>query len=329
MTSSSAPPSQHIPVMLAEVLESLSPQSGKTYVDGTFGAGGYSRAILSTANCTVYGIDRDPDAVKIGKELAKENPHFHILEGNFSQMDALLEGQNVRHVDGVVLDLGVSSMQLDQADRGFSFQKEGPLDMRMEQQGETAAHLLNTLPEKEIAHIIWYYGDEPKSRSIARAIVNHRTKAPFINTLDLTKIIHAICKRHPGQKIDPATKTFQAIRIYVNKEMEALEQGLVAAEKILKEDGRLVVVAFHSLEDRRAKTFLQLRSGKKPGTSRHQLTPVTEEKSPTFRFIEKKAIAPRDAEVRLNPRARSAKLRWAVRTAASSWDSFEGDPSCK
>ncbi len=316
---------EHTPVMLREVLESLSPQMGKTYVDGTFGAGGYSRAILNQANCAVYGIDRDPDAVKIGKKLAQENPRFHILQGNFSDMDKLLESQSITHVDGIVLDLGVSSMQLDQAERGFSFQKEGPLDMRMEQQGETAAHLLNTLSEKEIAHIIWYYGDEPKSRSIARAIVNHRQKALFKNTLDLTQIIHSICKRHPGQKIDPATKTFQAIRIYINKEIESLEQGLIAAERLLKEGGHLVVVSFHSLEDRPVKAFLQLRSGKNPGTSRHQLSVKQEEKSPTFQLIEKKALAPTDEEIRSNPRARSAKLRWAIRTAAQTW----GPLSCK
>lgn len=325
MTSPLSNAAEHTPVMLSEVLESLSPQTGKTYVDGTFGAGGYSRAILDKANCTVYGIDRDPDAVKIGKKLAQENSHFHILEGNFSEMDKLLEAQNITHVDGIVLDLGVSSMQLDHADRGFSFQKEGPLDMRMEKKGETAAYLLNTLSEKEIAHIIWYYGDEPKSRSIARAIVNHRTKTPFENTLDLTKIIHSICKRHPGQKIDPATKTFQAIRIYINKEIESLEQGLVAAERLLKEEGRLVVVSFHSLEDRPVKTFLQLRSGKNPGPSRHQLALTREEKSPTFRLIEKKAVSPTDAEVRRNPRARSAKLRWAIRTSSQPWESL----SCK
>jgi 16S rRNA (cytosine1402-N4)-methyltransferase len=306
--------------MLTEVLESLSPQAGKTYVDGTFGAGGYSRAILNAANCIVYGIDRDPDAVKIGKKLAQENPHFHILQGNFSDMDKLLESQNISHVDGVVLDLGVSSMQLDQAERGFSFQKEGPLDMRMEQKGETAAHLLNTLSEKEIAHIIWYYGDEPKSRSIARAIVTHRQRALFTNTLDLTKIIHSICKRHPGQKIDPATKTFQAIRIYINKEIESLEQGLVAAEKLLKEGGRLVVVSFHSLEDRPVKAFFQLKSGKNPRPSRHQLAVKKEEQSPTFQLIEKKALAPTEVEVRSNARARSAKLRWALRTSAASWE---------
>ncbi len=325
MTSPSLNASEHTPVMLKEVLESLAPQEGKTYVDGTFGAGGYSRALLNAANCTVYGIDRDPDAVEIGKKLAQENPRFQILQGNFSEMDKLLESQTIAHVDGVVLDLGVSSMQLDQAERGFSFQKEGPLDMRMEQTGETAAHLLNTLSEKEIAHIIWYYGDEPKSRSIARAIVNHRQKALFTNTLDLTKIIHSICKRHPGQKIDPATKTFQAIRIYINKEIESLEQGLIAAERLLKEGGRLVIVSFHSLEDRPVKAFLQLRSGKSLGTSRHQLSVTREEKSPTFQLIQKKTIAPTDAEVRSNPRARSAKLRWAIRTSSQPWESV----SCK
>jgi 16S rRNA (cytosine1402-N4)-methyltransferase len=325
MTPLSLNASEHTPVMLREVLESLSPQAGETYVDGTFGAGGYSRALLNAANCTVYGIDRDPDAVEIGKKLAQENPRFQILQGNFSEMDKLLESQNITHVDGVVLDLGVSSMQLDQAERGFSFQKEGPLDMRMEQRGETAAHLLNTLSEKEIAHIIWYYGDEPKSRSIARAIVSHRQKALFTNTLDLTKIIHSICKRHPGQKIDPATKTFQAIRIYINKEIESLEQGLMAAERLLKEGGRLVIVSFHSLEDRPVKAFLQLRSGKSLGTSRHQLSVTREEKSPTFQLIQKKTIAPTDAEIRSNPRARSAKLRWAVRTSAQPWESV----SCK
>jgi 16S rRNA (cytosine1402-N4)-methyltransferase len=325
MTPLSLNASEHTPVMLREVLESLSPQAGETYVDGTFGAGGYSRALLNAANCTVYGIDRDPDAVEIGKKLAQENPRFQILQGNFSEMDKLLESQNITHVDGVVLDLGVSSMQLDQAERGFSFQKEGPLDMRMEQRGETAAHLLNTLSEKEIAHIIWYYGDEPKSRSIARAIVSHRQKALFTNTLDLTKIIHSICKRHPGQKIDPATKTFQAIRIYINKEIESLEQGLMAAERLLREGGRLVIVSFHSLEDRPVKAFLQLRSGKSLGTSRHQLSVTREEKSPTFQLIQKKTIAPTDAEIRSNPRARSAKLRWAVRTSAQPWESV----SCK
>lgn len=305
----------HQPVMLHEILKALDPQKGKIYVDSTFGAGGYTRAILDSADCKVYGIDRDPDAIQRGQQLAAHNKNFTILEGNFSDLEQLLKDANISAIDGIVFDLGVSSPQLDESERGFSFQKDGPLDMRMEKKGETAADVVNTLGEKELARIIWEYGDEPKSRSIAKAIVERRKEVPFTRTLDLAALVHKIVKKKPHQKIDPATKTFQALRIYVNAELKSLEQGLEAAEKMLAPGGRLVVVSFHALEDERVKKFLRHQSGNTPNPSRHQPMIAEQNPLPSFQILERKAQQPSDEEVTLNPRARSARLRWAIRTS--------------
>ncbi len=314
----------HRPVMLEEVIASLQPQDGKVYLDGTFGAGGYTKAILSHANCTVYAIDRDPEAIQRAHVLQKSLPHLHIVEGNFADMDQLMASQHPSKVDGIVLDLGVSSPQLDQAERGFSFQKDGPLDMRMEKHGPTAADIVNSYPEHKLAHILWTYGDEKKSRQIAHRIVQERSKKPFTTTLQLSGLVHSVIPKHPSQKIDPATKTFQALRIYINKEIESLKRGLIAAEKILNPGGHLVVVSFHALEDKEVKVFLQSRSGKKSNPSRYSPLPLSSiEHAPTFQLIEKKAIAPRPQEVARNARARSAKLRWALRTPATPWPDEE------
>ena len=309
----------HTPVMLQEVLTALAPQDGCVYVDGTFGAGGYTRAILNAAACKVYGIDRDPDAVKRGKELEATEKRFTILEGNFANLDLLLKETEIDTVDGIVFDLGVSSAQLDEAERGFSFQKEGPLDMRMEKKGPTAADLVNTLPEKTLADIIWRYGDEPKSRTIAKAIVTRRKDQPFTTTLELAATIHTVCKRRPHQKIDPATKTFQALRIHLNQELQSLEQGLEAAERALSPKGRLVVVSFHALEDGRVKKFLRHHSGETPNPSRHHPVAQTAPSFPPFSTKERKAKKPSDEEVHQNVRARSARLRWAIRTDHPTW----------
>lgn len=305
----------HTPVMLQEVLAALAPQDGKTYVDSTFGAGGYSRAILKTADCKVYGIDRDPDAIVRGNQLAAQEKHFTILEGNFADLDHLLKDAHVGSVDGIVFDLGVSSPQLDEAHRGFSFQKDGPLDMRMDQKGQTAADVVNTLSEKELAHIIWYYGDEPKSRAIAKAIVERRKTQPFSRTMELADLIHTVIKKKPHQKIDPATKTFQALRIHLNQELQSLEKGLEAAERALAPEGRLVVVSFHALEDERVKKFLRQKSGDIPNPSRHCPAPTAAMSQPTFSIMQRKAQKPSDNEINLNPRSRSARLRWAIRTS--------------
>lgn len=312
--------SVHKPVMLQEVLGALQPEDGKTYVDGTFGAGGYTQAILGQAKCTVYAIDRDPEAIQRGKVLHASLPNLHMLEGNFADMDHLMATQLHPKVDGVVLDLGVSSPQLDQADRGFSFQKDGPLDMRMEKKGFSAADVVNAYPEHKLAHIFWAYGDERKSKQIAHRIVEERLKNPITTTLQLANLIHGVIPKHLHQKIDPATKTFQALRIYVNKEIDSLKKGLVAAEKILNPGGHLVVVSFHSLEDKEVKAFLQSRSGKKSNPSRHAPSLNSSiQLAPSFQLIEKKSITPTGKEIAQNPRARSAKLRWAVRTLADAW----------
>lgn len=308
--------SLHTPVMLTEVIRALSPKDGAIYVDGTFGAGGYTNAILSAADCHVYGIDRDPDATKRGQVLQKETKRrFTIVEGNFKDLDLLLAAENIHQVDGIVFDLGVSSPQLDEAHRGFSFQKDGPLDMRMAQSGPTAADFVNNAAEDKIAHIIWAYGDEPKARRIAKAIVSQRKKEPFLRTLQLAQLIHTVVPTRPHQKIDPATKTFQAIRIHINEELEALAKGLEAALRLLKPEGRLVVVSFHALEDGYVKRFFRQHSGRTPNPSRYQ--PMEAEAvAPLLRILSTKAEKPTNEEVRHNPRARSARLRWALRTAA-------------
>ncbi len=296
----------HIPVLLDEVIGALAISPGETHVDGTFGAGGYSRAMLA-AGANVIAFDRDPDAIAAGR--AADVPGLTLVEDRFSRMAA-----HVEEVDGVTLDIGVSSMQLDQAARGFSFQSDGPLDMRMEQAGESAADFLNTADEGDIADIIYRYGDEPKSRRIARAIVAAR---PVTRTAELASVVRRAVGWREGQKSDPATRTFQAVRIHINRELGELEDGLEAAERVLKAGGRLAVVTFHSLEDRIVKRFLRERSGQTPAGSRHLPDMVGRGPAPTFEAVAKPVRAS-EAELTRNPRARSATLRVARRTAHSS-----------
>lgn len=299
----------HIPVLLNEVVESIAPKDGGVYVDGTFGAGGYTRAVLDAADCTVYAIDRDPDAIREGQKLVDAyKGRLHLLHGTFGEMAELVRGEGVDFVDGVMLDIGVSSMQIDRAERGFSFQKDGALDMRMSQNGLSAADVLNTFGEREIADIIYKYGEERFSRRIAAAVVEQRKTAPFKTTLEFADLIRRTVP-HKREDIDPATRSFQALRIYVNDELGQLESGLSAAHDLLKAGGRMAIVSFHSLEDRIVKTFMQEKSGKTANPSRYM--PVVEKQAATLKTITKKPIVPTESETKFNPRARSARLRVA------------------
>jgi len=301
----------HIPVLLKEVMEQISPKDGGIYVDGTFGAGGYSRAALQAADCKVYAIDRDPDAVANGQSLTEKfKGRLKLLHGTFGKMKELLNDEGVDHVDGVMLDIGVSSMQIDQAERGFSFQKDGALDMRMSQNGLSAADVVNKYGEKEIADIIYLYGEERYSRRIAAAIVSRRREQPFLTTLELAGVIRSVVP-HKKDDIDPATRTFQALRIYVNDELEQLRSGLSEAEALLNHGGRMAVVSFHSLEDRIVKNFIQEKSGKTARPSRY--LPDVPETAATLKSLTKKPITPSSQECLENPRARSARLRSAER----------------
>jgi 16S rRNA (cytosine1402-N4)-methyltransferase len=310
-------PQTHIPVLLREVIEGLRVKDGGIYVDGTFGRGGYARAILeATKTNRVIGIDRDPEAVAVGEKLAASyKSRFTILHGPFGAMDVLLAGEQIRQVDGVTLDLGVSSPQINQASRGFSFQADGPLDMRMSQSGPTAADIVNRLDETELANIIYTCGEERLSRRIARRIVESRTQHPITTTHQLASLVRSVVPRS-GDGIDPATRTFQALRIHVNDELGELRRGLEAAESLLKPQGRLAVVSFHSLEDRAVKEFLRRRSGNSANVSRH--VPANDDAAPvpSFRLLTRKPQSPSSEEIRINPRARSAKLRVAERTDA-------------
>lgn len=307
----------HFPVLLREVVEALAPKDGGIYIDGTFGRGGYSRALLTAAKTRVIGIDRDPEAVKTGEKLAAEfKPRFTILHGPFGAMDILLVGTGVQQVDGIALDLGVSSPQFDNAERGFSFAKDGPLDMRMSLAGPTAADVVNTMGEKELADIIYLYGEERHSRRIAKRIVKAREQTAILRTAQLADIVRRSLPRGKDG-IDPATRTFQALRIHVNDELGELRRGLAAAEILLKPRGRLAVVSFHSLEDRIVKDFLRRRSTTASGLSRHMPAANDDAPPPSFLLLSRKAVTPAAAEIRANPRARSAKLRIAERTEAS------------
>ncbi len=308
---------KHTPVMLAEVLEAMQPKQGEVYVDGTFGAGGYTRALLESCECRVYAIDRDPNVKPTADILAQQYPNrFLLLSGTFGEMVELLAREGIASVDGVVLDVGVSSMQIDSADRGFSFRHDGPLDMRMSQEGVSAADIVNTYEEEEIADILYQYGEEKMSRRIARAIVEKRKETPFTRTSQLADLVRSVVRgKHDG--IDPATRTFQALRIAVNDELLELERGLEAAEQLLATGGRLIVVTFHSLEDRIVKQFYQSRSGDTRGGSRHFPATVNAV-PPTFFLTRKKALSASDTEIQRNPRARSAKLRVAIRTHTPS-----------
>ena len=311
----------HISVMLPEVLSALQPRDGEIYVDGTFGAGGYSRALLNAAECRVYAIDRDPEVRRFAEVLEKEFAgRFVLLAGNFADMVELLASEGVERVDGVVLDVGVSSMQIDTAERGFSFRNDGPLDMRMSQDGMSAADLVNEADETELADILYHYGEERQSRRIAKAIVEARAIAPITRTSQLAEIVRRVLGRGKDG-IDPATRTFQALRIKVNHELEELERALAAAESLLVSGGRLVVVAFHSLEDRIVKQFLTLRSSATSGVSRH-LPPSLEAGAaplPSFFLRPRGAVKVGADEASNNSRARSAKLRAAVRTDNPVW----------
>lgn len=309
--ASAAAPAPHISVLLEEVLDALAIAPGEVHVDGTFGAGGYASA-MARAGARVFALDRDPDAIREGQAVADAHG-ITLIPGEFSRMDALLAERGVDKVSGVTLDIGVSSMQLDRAERGFSFQSDGPLDMTMAQDGMNAADFLNTAPEEEIADVIYRYGEEPRSRRVARAIVDAR---PLERTGQLAAVVRRALGYKPHDKKDPATRTFQAIRIHVNRELEELERGLEAAEALLEEGGRLAVVTFHSLEDRIVKQFLRNRSGGEGAGSRH-LPQRADGPAPTF-AKPAKAVRPGEAELARNPRARSATLRSAVRTAAPS-----------
>ena len=301
----------HIPVLLKEVMEQISPKDGGIYVDGTFGAGGYTRAVLQAADCKVYAIDRDPDAIASGQALVEEfNGRLHLLHGTFGSMKELLNDEGIENVDGVMLDIGVSSMQIDQAERGFSFQKDGALDMRMSQNGLSAADVVNKYGEKELADIIYLYGEERCSRRIAAAIVSRRREQPFLTTLDLAHVIRSVVP-HKKDDIDPATRTFQALRIYVNDELEQLRSGLSGAEALLNRGGRMAVVSFHSLEDRIVKNFITEKSGKTARPSRY--LPDVPAADATLKPLTKKPILPSSQECLENPRARSARLRTAER----------------
>ena len=312
-----AVPTGHVPVLVDEVVAALRLVPGETLVDGTFGAGGYTRALLGAGAGRVIGFDRDPDAIANGPALVPD-PKLTLIEERFSQMDRVLDERDLSPVDGIVLDIGVSSMQLDQAERGFAFGQDGPLDMRMSKAGLTAAEFVNEADEAEIARVIKEYGEEPRARSVARAIVAAR---PLTRTAELAAVVRKALRHHAGMKTDPATRTFQAIRIHLNAELDELEAGLRAAERALRPGGRLAVVTFHSLEDRIVKRFMKERSGDVPAGSRHRPLAAAGP-PPSFNEVAK-PLSASDAELARNPRARSARLRSAVRTAAPAWDQPE------
>jgi 16S rRNA (cytosine1402-N4)-methyltransferase len=314
---SSAP---HIPVLGREAIEHLAPREGGIYVDATFGAGGYSRAILDVPGTRVIAIDRDQTAIAGGAELvARAAGRLTLVEDRFSNLAEVCAAQGIDAVDGVVMDVGVSSMQLDQAGRGFSFRLDGPLDMRMGQAGPTAADIVARASESDLADIIYLFGEERQSRRVARAIVADRQETPFTTTRALADLVGRVVRSKPGD-IHPATRTFQALRIFVNEELEELQTALAAAERVLKPGGRLVVVSFHSLEDRIVKNFLSERS-KTGGGSRH--LPELAQGAPSFQPLTRRPVIAGEAEVAHNPRARSAKLRAAERTAAPAHDDSE------
>lgn len=310
-------PAPHTPVLLAEVLSALRADEGGGFLDGTFGAGGYTRAILDADPANrVIAVDRDPTAIEAGRAMvAASQGRLDLVEGRFGDLEDIVREAGLSGaLDGVVLDIGVSSMQLDRAERGFSFRLDGPLDMRMEAKGESAADLVNEADEAYLADVIYHYGEERRARAIARAIVERRRRAPFETTRDLADLVAGLVRAEPHGP-HPATRTFQALRIAVNDELGELSRALHAAERVLKPGGRLVVVTFHSLEDRIVKQFLATRAGRAAGASRH--TPVAGPgPEPTFTLATKGPVAPGEAETAANPRARSAKLRAGERTAA-------------
>jgi 16S rRNA (cytosine1402-N4)-methyltransferase len=303
------------------MLAALAPQGGKTYIDGTFGGGGYARAILGTAHgCRVLALDRDPEAIAAGTALADSYPEQLILRtAPFGRLDHIAQDAGLASVDGVVLDLGVSSMQIDDPGRGFSFQSDGPLDMRMSREGPTAADLVNDAEEAELADVLFHLGEERAARRIARRIVARRSARPFLRTGDLAALVQGVIGREKIAGRHAATRTFQALRMHVNDELGELARGLAAAERTLAPGGRLVVVSFHSLEDRLIKGFFKERAAAGARGSRH-LPPTTGDRpAASFRFVNPRPVSPRPEEIAANPRARSAKLRAVLRTAAPAW----------
>lgn len=309
----SASAQRHISVLGREAVEWLAPRAGGIYVDATFGAGGYSRSILEIAGTRVIGIDRDRTAIAGGFDLVdRSDGRLVLVQDRFSNLADVCAAQGAAAVDGVVMDVGVSSMQLDQAERGFSFRFDGPLDMRMGHEGPTAADVVAKASETDLASVIYIYGEERHSRRIARAIAAARKEAPIKTTRALAELVARVVRAKPHE-IHPATRTFQALRIFVNEELDELHEALAAAERVLKPGGRLVVVSFHSLEDRIVKNFLGQR-GKVSAGSRH--LPEVERAATSFEILTKRPVTPGEAEIAANPRARSAKLRAAERTAA-------------
>jgi 16S rRNA (cytosine1402-N4)-methyltransferase len=305
--------SRHVPVLLEEVLAALAVCRDGIYLDATFGGGGYARAILAAGAGRLLGLDRDPAAVARGRQLAAGDRRLVMLQGRFGDMEGLLAEVGTLRLDGIVLDLGLSSDQLADASRGFAFASDGPLDMRMSGHGRSAAEVVEQADEATLADILFQYGEERAARRIARAIVERRRQAPLRTTRELAELVGAVLNTSGG-RIDPATRTFQALRIHVNDELGELERALPAAEGLLGPGGRLVVVAFHSLEDRIVKRFLAERSGRTPRPSRH-MPDVGRPSQPAFRLLTRQAVRPRPEEIAANPRARSARLRAAERLA--------------
>lgn len=306
----------HVPVMLDEAVNALHPVAGGVYLDGTFGGGGYARAILTRAECRLYAIDRDPAAVMRAQVLLGDYPaRFDIMPGRISELAQMLASRGVVGLDGAVFDLGLSSYQIDDPARGFSFRQDGPLDMRMGGSGRDAAELVNFCAESDLADILFRYGDEKASRRVARAIVERRSVQKFSTTADLAAVIRSVV-RADKSGIDPATRSFQALRIAVNEELADIEAALAQAAALLRAGGRLVVVSFHSLEDRIVKHFFASCAGRAPGTSRHDPAGLKPAAPAQFKLVTKSAVAPGAEEVRVNPRARSAKLRVMERLAA-------------
>ena len=306
----------HISVLREEAIAALQPVDGGIYLDGTFGGGGYSRAILERSACRLYAIDRDPAAVVRSKELHATYPgRFEIMAGRISELGEMLGAREVGALDGAVFDLGLSSYQIDDPSRGFSFRQDGPLDMRMGREGPDAATIVNLCPESELADILFRYGDEKAARRVARVIVERRKVQKFATTADLAGVIRSVV-RPDKSGIDPATRSFQALRIAVNDELTDIEAALEQAAALLQPGGRLVVVSFHSLEDRIVKHFFAERAGRMPAASRHDPAGLAPASVPMFRLVKKSPVLPGLAETRANPRARSAKLRAIERLAA-------------
>jgi 16S rRNA (cytosine1402-N4)-methyltransferase len=319
-------PAPHIPVLVDAVLAALAPRDDALYIDATFGRGGYSVALLAAASCRVFGFDHDPDAIRFGRGLAERyRGRLTLIEGRFSEMVRLLAPITPGPFAGIAFDLGVSSAQLDEPERGFSFRFDGPLDMRMSRYGQTAADLIASLSERQLAEVIRELGEERFARRVARAIGAAQRRQPLRRTVELAEVVRAaVPTSEPGQ--DPATRTFQALRIAVNDELGELDRGLAAAEQLLMPGGRLAVVSFHSLEDRRVKQFLQRRSSQAPRGSRHAPAPLTAA-APSFRLLGRRVVRPDAAEIARNPRARAARLRAAERTTGPSWPADFAAPS--